>query len=219
MHVDIEIIYTPKTYISPNHHAATDCNMSEQRWTEPAHPLWKVDPSITITFLFFGLLFTSVGFSDLADKFCISNIDTHNPDSLLGPEGHIVNFLKVYGISFMAMAVASVFANPIANLKLRLSPNTNLSKSDSGGVRAGLQIYLWYARLAIVFLWVGVGSIFAMAWTISDNVPEWCRNADAWEYKMPYLALHLYALFSLAGFAAVFLLVCFALAFVSRDAN
>jgi len=165
------------------------------------YTLCKVDPSITITFLFFGLLFTTVGFSDLADKFCISNIDTHNPDSLLGPEGHIVNFLKIYGITFMSMAVASVCANPIAVLKLRLSANQSGSRAN---YQVGLQIGLWYTRLAVVFVWFGVGSIIAMTWTISDAVPESCRNAESWEYKMPYLALHLYALFSLAGLARCF---------------
>jgi len=171
----------------------------------------NVDPSITITFLFFGLLFTTVGFSDLADNFCISNIDTHNPDSLLGPDGHIVNFLKVYGITFMGMAVASVCANPIAALKLVYTTGPDMQKSPFG-----MRDYLWYARVAIVFLWFGVGSIIALTWTMSDKIPESCRNAESWEYKMPYMALHLFALFSIAGFGAVFLLVCFTLAFVTQ---
>ena len=62
-----------------------------------------------------------------------------------------------------------------------------------------VQIVPWYTRLFLVFGVVGLSSFAPISWTLMDTVPEWCRNAESWEYKMPYPVMRLYALFCAIG--------------------
>jgi len=152
---------------------------------------FKSSGSTTLILFTFGIVFTIAGYSDTADNFCIQNIDL-DTSGLLGPDGSIVQWNKELGIAFLVATTYHIFIQNMMRCMVEKSMGSN-----------SVNTYIeWF--LAMVFvLFVFVYAVISHTVTLQDRVSVECRNTEIWFYKMPFLTMQLFSVFSLVVIVTV----------------
>ena len=145
---------------------------------------------VAILGLFGFGIFLIAGYSDLADNFCIQNIDPEKP-RLLGPDGYIVQWNKITGCVFLVGVALILTLNHIVHVVMekimKIEDGTpSLIITDANYVIEGI-----FTPTVLVLAIIGMYHVF------SDRVPVECRGIELWTYKMPYLTMQLFSVCSL----------------------